>query len=276
VLDGVVEGEFVMGKWLCWALAAVLMSAGATYSADAVTSSAAVRTVEVVKKPRNVTLGARFAVTVRAGAVRQARRVKIQTRTEDLYGNTQWTTVRGRKVNGQARHRFKLVATEPNVQRFRSVVRYRDGKSVTSRPFAVTVWQWVDLARFDAYYETAGIIHYQSSQFPMNGDQYLGWYTYQDRGMWESRYTPGRNCKAFRGTFGVTDHSADGSSGRFTLLADDEVVFESPTLVPGMVKVARVDLAKPYRFAVQARNTSSEGVLAWPAIGGPQFLCSGL
>lgn len=265
-----------MGKWLCWALAAVLMSAGATYSADAVTSSAAVRTVEVVKKPRNVTLGARFAVTVRVGAVRQARRVKIQAQTEDLYGNTQWTTVRARKVNGQARHRFKLVATEPNAQRFRSVVRYRDGKSVTSRPFTVTVWQWIDLARFDAYYETAGIMHYQSSQFPMNGDQYLGWYTYQDRGMWESRYTSGRNCKAFRGAFGVTDHSADGSSGRFTLLADDEVVFESPTLVPGMVKVARIDLAKPFRFAVQARNTSPEGVLAWPAIGAPQFLCSGL
>jgi hypothetical protein len=266
-----------MRRGSSWALAAVLlMIAGLVAPTGAVASSAAVRVVEVVKKPRQVTLGARFSVTVRVGAAREASRLRIETQTEDVYGNKQWTAVKVRRVNTQSRHTLKLVATEPNVQRYRATVRYRDGKTVAAKPFAVTVWQWVDLSRFDAYYATAGISDHQYSQFPMNGDQHIGWYTYLDHGMWEARYTTGRKCTAFRGTFGMTDHSADGSSGRFTLLADGEVVYDSPTLVPGVVATPRVSLAKPYRFAIQARNTSTDGVLAWPAIGGPQFLCTGL
>lgn len=265
-----------MRKGFGWALAVVLMVCGSVVSTGAVASSAALPVVEVVKKPQSVTLGARFAVTVKVGAARQAGRLRIQTQTEDVFGNKQWTTVKVRRVNAQARHKVQLMATEPNVQRYRSTVRYRDGKTVASKAFAVTVWQWVDLSRFDAYYATAGISGHQYSQFPMNGDQYIGWFTYLDKGMWEARYTTGRNCKAFRGTFGVTDHSADGSSGRFTLLADDVAVYDSPTLVPGVVEEARVNLAKPYRFSIQARDSSPEGVLAWPAIGGPQFLCTGL
>jgi hypothetical protein len=70
-----------MRKGLGWVLAVVLMVSGSVVSTGAVASSAALRVVEVVKKPKSVTMGARFAVTVKVGAAAQARRLRIQTQT---------------------------------------------------------------------------------------------------------------------------------------------------------------------------------------------------
>lgn len=231
--------------------------------------------VTIAQAPKDVTQGDRFAVTVRVGSASQARTVEIQMQTEDYAGTKYWTRLRATQVRGTARHVFKLVATGVDTQRLRALATYRGSRSVASKPFGVTVWQWTDLAGIPSYYSTNGVSDHPSSQFGMNGDQYIGWYTYGPYGMWEARYTPGRHCKAFRGVFGVTDSSGDGSSAEFALLADEtSLVYQSPALVPGAVETVEFEVASPYRFAIQARDTSPEDVYAFPAIGNPQFLCS--
>jgi hypothetical protein len=202
--------------------------------------------------------------------------LELQKQTLDIYRNLVWTKVKSVKVAGKASYRFTSIASELNTDRFRATVRYADGSQVTSKAARVTVWHWSELSWFQPYYETANISAGSYSQFNMNGDEYVGWYTWGAHEMWESRYTPGRNCKAFRGVFGVRDESSDGSSGTFTLIADEtKIVYESPTLTPGMVEPVEIKIPTPYRFAVQARDTSPEGAYSGPAIGNPQFLCTG-
>lgn len=232
------------------------------------------RSVTVTQSPKNVTQGARFTVTVRVGSPTQAKTVQIEARTQDIYGNTTWTVLKSQKVRATAKHTFKLLATGVDTQRYRARATYRTGKPVIDA-FSVTVWQWTDLHRVSSYYSTAGVAANAYSQLAMNGDQYIGWYTYGSYGMWETRYTPGRSCKAFRGILGVTDASADGSSAEFTLLTDESsVVYTSSSLVPGMVETMQIPIANPYRFSIQARNTSPGGLRGYPAIGNPQFLCN--
>ena len=177
-----------------------------------------------------------------------------------------------RKVRGTAKHTFKLLATGVDTQRFRARAKYRSGQPAISQSFGITVWQWTDLREVSYYYVTNGAY---AGQFAMNGDQYIGWFTSGHYGMWETRYTTGRNCKAFRGVFGVTDSSDDGSSAQFTLLTDESTeAYASPVLVPGTVEPVQFAVAKPYRFSIQARNTSPDGLRSFPAIGTPQLLCN--
>jgi hypothetical protein len=75
---------------------------------------------------------------------------------------------------------------------------------------------------------------------------------------------------------GIADISEDGSSGSIAFTADDVSVYESPVLTPGMDVPVNVRLSAPYRFGVQAANTSPEGVKAWPVIGDPALLCTGV
>lgn len=259
------------------ALVCVLVCAGAPASAtwEARASTQTALGVTVVTAPADVTQGDKYDVVVRVASPRRARTVQIQTQTTDIFGAVQWTFLKSVRVAGQAKRSVPLVATGVGRQRFRALVTYRDAKPATSRPFGTTVWQWTVLSRIPSYYSTGGVADYSGAQFGMNGDQYVGWFTHYDYGMWEARYTPGRNCKAFRGVFGVTDDSSDGSSGEFTLLTDEtDVVYQSPSLVPGAVETVQLELANPYRFAIQARDTSPDGLAAYPAIGNPEFLCN--
>ena len=94
---------------------------------------------------------------------------------------------------------------------------------------------------------------------------------------YESRYTVGRHCKAIRGVAGVSDKSADRSSAVVSVVADETTtVFTSGTLSPGMAEQFEVDLAKPYRLSIQAQRTSPADQAAYPAIGSPELLCTGL
>jgi hypothetical protein len=227
-----------------------------------------------VTAPANKVEGDRFKVTVRIGAARKATTLSLQKQVENIYRQLEWSTVRTLKTAGRARVQVPSVADELSKDRFRAVVRYTDGRSVMSKPAAVTVWHWYDLHRFPEYYETDGVLNSDLFSFAMNGDEWIGWYTYGAHEMWEARYTPGRNCKAFRGVAGVQDQSSDGSTGEITLVADEtEIVYTSPELSPGMVAPFEISLDRPYRFAIQARDTSPEGAYAAPAIGAAQFLC---
>jgi hypothetical protein len=157
------------------------------------------------------------------------------------------------------------------------VVTYRTGKPVISKPVSIRVWRWISLLDYDSYYKTGGVADNIYQQFGINGTQYKGWFTFGSYGSWEARYTPGRNCKAFRADLGVNDESADGSSGIIILVTDEgQVIYQSGTLAPGMVETVEVPMALPYRVSVQAANTSADGLLSYPVMGDPAFLCTGV
>ena len=254
---------------------------------DATTSQAqravAAKLQVLVEKPvvriaaaKNVTEGDRLTVRVRVGSAGQAKTVELLKETKSIFGSVSWEPVKRKHVKGKALQQFVVTVTDENHERYRARVAYKNRKPVTTSPVRVTVWRWIDLIAFRPYLSTGGMwdSNYQPA-FTMNGTTYEGWQTRHPYPTWESRYTPGRNCKAFRGDLGVTDTSADGSSATISFLAEEtQFVYASPSLTPGMIKKVTLNLAKPYRFSIQARNTSPDSLRAYPAIGNPQFLCT--
>lgn len=267
-------------RLLCSALSAALVG-GITLAApvmaeprgDGATARAAGRSVILAKVPSDVTEGDRYTVVVKVGSASKAKKVELQVRTTNIYGDPVWETVKKRQVGGAKKHTLPMVAGAENPVKLRALVTYKDGAKARSRAARVTTWRWFDLHAFDAYYETASISHHYASNLAIAGAAYIGWYGYGYRTTsWETRHTPGRHCKAFRGVAGVTDNSADGSSAEFKIVADETaVVYQSPVLIPGAAHPFEVPLASPYRIAIQARTTSTAP--ASPAIGAPQLLC---
>lgn len=258
-----------------------ILSVGLTVPAGAATLEVAPRSttpgVTIVDAPTSAIEGDRIELTVKIALAKKSKRVQLQEQQDDIYGNPQWVTVRSVRSQGSALHNFRAVADGLNSERFRARATYDGAKPVVSRPLAVTVWRWISLNDFDSYYSTYGVGNHEYLQFAMNGAQYRGWYTSGPYRSWESRHTPGRNCRAFRADLGVTDDSLDGSSGTITLLTEDgTAIYTSPPLTPGMVTPVEVELDLPYRFWVQANDTSPEDAFAWPAMGDAAFLCTSL
>lgn len=231
-----------------------------------------------ISVPDQLVEGDRFDVVVNVGRAREAVQVVLQQQVTDLLGDTSWQIVKRAKVRGKRKHTFHAVAGTEDSQRYRARVTYRDGKPAMTRPVASTVWHWTDMMAFRAYSYTLGVNSSAYNHFRMNGIDYTGgWATYGTYATWELRFTPGRHCKAFRGVAGLTDDSTDGSSGAIQLIADETTTaFSSATLTPGMDQPFQVDLATPYRLFIEAQKTSSAGQAAYPAIGNPELLCTGL
>ena len=249
-------------------LAAAVPSPPATSAESAVT---------IVRAPDTAVEGDQLSFRLKVRGVDRAKRVFLQERSTSLYGDPEWVTVRGRKVAGSSRHDFTATADGIDTESYRAVVTYQNGRVEASKPVTVKVWRWVPLVTFSSYYETYGISSNPYSQFDMNGKRYVGWYSYGSYAFWEARYTPGRNCRAFRAELGVRDESQDGSSGSISLLTEDGVpLFTSEALTPGMVQPIEIAMDRPYRFWVQATDTSPDELWALPAMGDPAFLCRGL
>ncbi|MDP2775223.1 MAG: hypothetical protein Q8O61_16850 [Nocardioides sp.] len=245
--------------------------------ADRTSPPAPARSVKVVQRPKQVTEGQRAEITVKVAAPGQAKTVRIETRGEDIFGNPEWTTLKRALVRGRAKVRLAVTVTGVNTQVFRAVAVYKDKKSAASKPFPVIVWRWMGLHEFNSYYSTPGVYDSEYLAFPMNGHQYIGWQTYGSYGAWETRYTLGRHCRRMQGVFGVHDQSADGSTAKITVLADDQPLFESNALSPGTVQVVSRAMPRAYRISILAQTTSEDpSNYAYPAIGTPQFLCTGL
>lgn len=230
-----------------------------------------------VTVPPAVTQGDRFTVHVTVKHRAQVRRVHVQQRVANVYGDWSWLTVKKLRVRSGAGVDYQAVAGETDRETYRALLQPKSGKPVASRPASVEVWHWYPLSDFDSYYSTGGVVDATYGQFTMNGSAYIGsWYTYGTSRSWESRYTLGRRCRTMRGTFGVTDKSADGSSATIQVLAEGvDVVYASSPLAPGVVDTPLVPLATPYRISVIGTNTSPDGVAAYPAAGDLQFLCHG-
>lgn len=228
--------------------------------------------------PREVTEGDRF--TIRIGLTRptKVRRVHIQHRVTDIFRDSSWQTVKKLRVQDRKKLTYRAVAGQTDRDRYRVVLQPKAGRSIASKAVSVKVWHWYPLSTFDSYYSTAGVMDYSFTQFAMNGRTYVGsWYSNGTYSSWESRYTLGRHCRTVRGVFGVTDSSADGSTATVQILSEgEEAAYTSPTLVPGAVATKVIALASPYRISILGTNTSAGGLLAYPAAGDLQFLCSGL
>ena len=231
------------------------------------------------------TEGDRLTLTARVKTPRRATRATLQKWSTPLYSSTaSWDVVRTVKVRGRSKVRFKTVATNENTERYRVSVAYRDApKPLKSRVVKIEVWRWIPLNEYRPYYEaqTAAAVFGSTT---IAGHAYSGWGAayYSHAGTWESRFTPGRHCKAFKAVLGVADISGDGSSGLITLTADDTQIYTSPTLTPGMSVPITIDMAEPYRFGIQLFDTTPggtaerDGVESWPVLGEPAFLCSGV
>ena len=274
------------------ALASPLALMGA--AADATTSAASVpgrAAAKTIAKPvlssstKQVEEGDRLTLTATVKSPRIATRATFQKWSVPLYSSTgSWQTVKTVKVSGRSKVPFKTVATDENPERYRVSVGYRRAaRPVTSSAVNITVWRWIPLNEYGPYYEAEPYAAVFGT-ITIAGHAYSGWgaATYSHRGTWESRFTPGRHCNAFKAVLGVADISGDGSSGSITLTADDTQVYASPTLTPGISVPVTVDLAKPYRFGIQLFDTTPGGttgrdaVESWPVLGEPAFLCTGV
>lgn len=229
----------------------------------------------VVKAAKpEVTEGDRLALTVRVPRASTATRVTLERFGYDAVYQLGWQPVGSRKAATTTR--FKVTVTDKDKASYRAVVRYRNAaKAVVSKPIAVKVWRWVPLKDITRYYTTNGTGVGTAS---LSGQTYNAWgtYTFARPGSYEDRFTPGRNCKSFKGLAGVTDLSDDGSSGTVAVYADDALVWQSPSLTPGMTVPFEVPIALPYRLGLIASNTSATGVKAYAAIGDPVLLCTNL
>ncbi|GAB3785457.1 hypothetical protein GCM10027601_20960 [Nocardioides ungokensis] len=228
--------------------------------------------------------GDRLILTATVKSPKLATFATLQKWEIPPYGTASWQTVKTVKVNGRSKVPFKAVATDENSERYRVSVGYRSAtRPVTSGALTITVWRWIPLNEYRPYYEAepyaAGF-----GTTTIAGQAYSGWgpFTYSHTGTWESRFTPGRHCKAFKAVLGIADISGDDSSGAITFTADDTQLYASPTLTPGMSVPVVVDLAKPYRFGIQLFDTTPGGttghdaVESWPVLGEPAFLCTGV
>jgi hypothetical protein len=206
---------------------------------------------------------------------KQAKRIFLQRwDVPPYFGNPSWENVRSVKVRKRTTTLHE-VATSLDTARYRVVVTRKQGKPLRSAPVNITVWRWIPLQKFATYSSTSGAVFGQAN---INGVRYKTWgaATYSNAGSWTSGFTPGRNCKAFAGVLGVDDQSDDGSSGTIALLADDVSIYQSPALTPGMSMKTQVPLALPYRFGLRATDTSPDAVDAYPVVGDPALLCTGI
>jgi len=240
----------------------------------------------LVTSARQVTEGDRYSLTARIKSARRASKVALQKLDPPAYSfqDPQWVTVGTTKVRNRSKVTFQAVAVETNVEHHRVVVTYPKTKPIVSQRVSVTVWRWIPLSDYDPYYEAEPYAAIFGTT-TINGRAYRGWgaATYSHTGTWESRFTPGRHCTAFRGILGVGDISADGSTATIAFTADDTAIYESPALTPGMSLPLVLPLAaKPYRFGIQLTDTTPgsttgrDEVEAWPVIGEPAFRCTGV
>jgi hypothetical protein len=237
-----------------------------------VAARAAVRVVAKADKTE-VTEGDRLTVKVKVPKAATARSVTLETMGTNTYGQPAWVKAGKRKASKTTK--FTVTVTAENTAKYRALVSYKKAtKPVKSNVASVKVWRWISLEEYVAYQSTGGA---SFDDVSLAGRTYLSWYAYSSAySSWETRWTAGRNCKAFKGVAGVTDWSVDGSSATVTVLADDVPVYQSPTLTPGMSVPFEVSMASPYRFALLATNTSATGAKVYPAVGDPALLCTGV
>lgn len=267
------------------AIATTAALLGWSGGAHAVQPKAATKKVHV-SAPTDVTEGDRFRVTARIAKPKQAVRVTFQYQDTSVYSFesvTRWTTLKTIKVKGRKKVVASIQADTAKEAKFRAVVAYRGTKhTAKSSASRVNYWHWQGLSGgYDSTGSGTDVLG-----FTMAGISRRGWYMYAGASA-ENRYTLSGSCKEFKATVGLTDRSADGSTGTVTFstispAATAQPVWTSPTLVPGRTVAVAIPLSAPYRFSIFGQNTSTAvtdsnskttTLAAYPAVSDPEFLC---
>lgn len=271
------------------ALSLVLLAPSGVASAasevtEASTSRVSKPKVKAAVSAKEAVEGDRLTVKATVGSQKQAMRATLYEWTVPAYfGTASWEPVKSVSVRGRGKVKFKAVAGAADSERFRVGVTYRAAKEVFSKPVSVKVWRWVPLSDISTYYSSSSLF-LSFTTVSINGLAQKAWgpVTYGQDRSWEQRFTPGRRCKSFRALLGLSDLSGDGTSGVIKLTADDQVIYESPALAPGMTVPVAVPLSLPYRFGLQSFDTTplaptdQKAVRGWPMVGEPELLCSGV
>ena len=227
-----------------------------------------------VTLPTTVVEGERFTLEAKLSRTDGAKTIQLQRATT----GSGWELVAKSKVRKKKTYTFTDIAGADDLMRYRIKVKREKGGALTSAPAETAVWHWRPMTDFDSYFQTPGVSYGNNVHMTISGVTYRGgWETSGKTGSWETRITPGRHCRSFRGLVGVTDDSADGSSAVISLVADETTtVYTSPTLAPGAALPVQLDLALPFRLSVRAQRLSSPAVEVYPALANPELLCTGV
>ncbi|NPD04621.1 hypothetical protein HN031_07975 [Nocardioides sp. zg-1308] len=236
--------------------------------------AAAAAKAVVTASAEQVTEGDSLTLRVKVPTSKDAKKVVLEERRDDVFGDPTWDRIDGTRA--KARLAFATTVTAQNEATYRVTVTYRGReKPVASRPVTVTVWRWIALQEFEPYLQSSTATYTEAD---INGTSYAVWGGYGSTARsWEARVTPGRNCTKFRAVLGLSDGSDDGSSGVVSFTSDEATtVYQSPSLVPGMTVPVALDLAAPYRFGMSATNTSADKVRSYPMVADGAFYCTGI
>lgn len=232
--------------------------------------------VTVTAAKKSVTEGDVLKLSAKVTQVRKAKRVTLQRWDKPYsWAAGRWTPVKSAKAKRKVT--FRTTVTSVNRARYRVSVTYKGrNKPVVSKATAATVWRWIPLAAYTPYQSTTPLPTHAAA---VNGRSYAVWGPYYyAQSAWESRYTTGRHCSAFRGAAGVKDSSGDGAVGVIEFEAEGKRLWTSPNLVPGRTVPFTVNLSpKPYRIALIARDTSGDASLrTLPVVVDPELYCTGV
>lgn len=239
-----------------------------------------------VTAPGSAVEGDTFAITARFAKGKDVQKVELQSRDQPQYAGwalTPWVTLRSVRPHGHSTIKVTARATTEREDWYRVIVTYKNSRrQVTSPAARVNIYHWIP--RLTGAYFTSGS-SIDNLGFSMAGLSWQGWELWGTTAA-ESRYSLVSGCIEFKGTVGLGDGSADGSTGSIALSTIDSTdtaatVYTSPTLTPGRTYDVTLPLNSPYRFAVVGKNTStpvttSAGTTtpkAQAALGNPRFLC---
>lgn len=231
--------------------------------------------VTVTTDVSEVVEGDQMTVRVKVANAKTARKVTLQEFAPNRFGALAWTSVGSRRAAKSVK--FPVTVTVENTAKYRALVSYKKtAKPVKSNTASVTVWRWISLENYAANYSSGGAGF--TEDLSLGGRTYLGWSPYASATtrMWETGWPAGRHCKAFKGIAGLASGSDIGSTGTVSVVADGVPVWQSPVLTPGTALPFETPIPTPDQFMLRAVDASTGAVEAFPAVGDPELLCTGV
>ena len=254
---------------------AVLSSATALASADAAPNvhatqpakAGAFRVTTTVNKTEPL-LNSKVKIKATVSPAAPGAAVTLQVKYED---RKSWKTIDHGRLNGAGKVTFKDKVGSVRERRYRVVKPAGPGRGAGQGTTPkVTVFGWRDLTSL----EPATVTNMSETQFvDINGVRYpnsLRSYYFGPQSPTVSiEYNLNRDCKSFRGTIGLDDHSPTGSSAVLAFATDGTARWSGTFGLAQSAPVA-FDVTHVFRLTIGAVNSGN----AVGAVGTPQVLCS--
>jgi hypothetical protein len=204
------------------------------------------------------------------GSVRPAApgaQVTLQVKYENRKA---WKTIDDARLTATGRFKFKDKVGSVRERRYRVVKPASDGHAAgRASTKLVTVFGWRDL---DSLSPAQAVGFGEAGEVKINAVSYphsLQSYNYPPPQATHIDYNLNRACKAFMGTFGLSDLSAAAGTTAMSLVADGVPRYTGSFALTQSQPVS-ADVTGVFRITVNATN--ADGGLG--AVGTPQVLCS--